>query len=116
LQRWPWAKSMARVRNRVRELTGSWRGGVKDVQILIRDLNPVLRGWGNYFRTGNANDKFTEIDGYVRDRLARFYKRRAGRNLRARHVAAWTHRRFEELGLHRLCGTVRYPGVVHAAS
>ena len=31
--------------------------GVKDVRVLIRDLNPVLRGWGNYFRTGNAADE-----------------------------------------------------------
>jgi hypothetical protein len=72
---------------------------VKDVRVLIRDLNPVLRGWGNYFRTGNANNKFVLVDGYVRHRLARFIKRRAGRTLRAGQLAAWSHRRFEELGL-----------------
>jgi group II intron reverse transcriptase/maturase len=116
LQRCPSAKSMARVRDRVRELTGSWRDGVKDVRVLIRDLNPVLRGWGNYFRTGNAANKFRSIDGYVRQRLAGFLVRRAGRHLRAGPSARWTHRWFEGLGLHRLCGTIRYPGAVHAAS
>ena len=34
------------------------RAGMKDVREVIADLNPVLRGWGNYFRTGNAADKF----------------------------------------------------------
>ena len=46
LQRWPSKRSMKRVRTRVKELTDSRRNGVKDVEVLIRDLNPVLRGWG----------------------------------------------------------------------
>jgi RNA-directed DNA polymerase len=29
---------------------------------VIEDLNPVLRGWGNYFRTGNASLRFQQID------------------------------------------------------
>ena len=28
---------------------------MKDIREVIEDLNPVLRGWGNYFRTGNAS-------------------------------------------------------------
>ena len=32
---------------------------------MIVAINPILRGWGNYFRTGNAARKFTQIDGYV---------------------------------------------------
>jgi RNA-directed DNA polymerase len=50
LHRWPSTRSMKRVRQRVRELTGSNRNGVKDVRVLISELNPILRGWGNYFR------------------------------------------------------------------
>jgi group II intron reverse transcriptase/maturase len=50
LQRWPSPRSMKRVRARVKELTGRRRNGVKDVRVLVQDLNPVLRGWGNYFR------------------------------------------------------------------
>jgi signal transduction histidine kinase len=45
---------MKRVRQRVKELTGRSRNGVKDVRVSIRDLNPVLRGRGNSFRTGNT--------------------------------------------------------------
>ena len=32
---------------------------------MIVELNPILRGWGNYFRTGNAAVKFIQIDRYV---------------------------------------------------
>ncbi|RLB46646.1 MAG: group II intron reverse transcriptase/maturase [Deltaproteobacteria bacterium] len=109
LQRWPSTRSMKRVRARTRELTGAHRNGVKDVRVLIRDLNPVLRGWGNYFGTGNATEKFKEIDRHVVRRLKRFQVRRKGRHLKAGEANRWTREYFEALGLVRLRGTVRYP-------
>ncbi|AUX29625.1 RNA-directed DNA polymerase [Sorangium cellulosum] len=110
LQRWPSQRSMKRVRQRVKELTGRARNGVKDVRVLIRALNPVLRGWGNYFRTGNAKSKFNQIDRYVWRRLRDFLRKRKGRNLRAGEVEGWTCDFFVEgHGLHRLRGTVQYP-------
>ena len=36
-----------------------------DIRDLIAVINPILRGWGNYFRTGNAARKFVQIDRYV---------------------------------------------------
>ena len=47
LQRCPSPRSMKRIRQRMKELTGRSRNGVRDVRVIIRDLNPVLRGWGN---------------------------------------------------------------------
>ena len=58
LQRWPSSRAMQRVRTRVRSLTPltlpsgpPWRD---------RGLNRVIRGWGQYFRTGNAPTTFNE--------------------------------------------------------
>jgi len=109
LQRWPSQRSMTRVRQRVKELTGKNRSGVKDVRILIKDINPLLRGWGNYFRTGNAARKFTQVDTYVWKRLCAFMVKRKGRNLRPGEVQQWTSAFFHAHGLHRLRGTVKYP-------
>jgi len=100
---------MKRVRQRVKEMTGRNRNGVKDVRVIIRDINPVLRGWGNYFRTGNAAAKFNQVDDYVRQRLRSFMVKRKGRNLRAGEASRWTHDFFHGHGLHRLRGTVKYP-------
>ena len=70
LQRWPSRRAMQRIRARVGELTDRRRcAGVKDVRDVIAGLNPVLRGWGNHFRTGNAADKFIQIDRRVARRL-----------------------------------------------
>ena len=101
---------MKRMRQKAKELTDSSRNGVKDVRVLISVLNPKLRGWGNYFRTGNASRKFRSIDSYVERRLRSFLVRRVGRNLHAGRAAQWTRDWFREQGLHRLLGTIRYPG------
>ncbi|MEN8181954.1 MAG: group II intron maturase-specific domain-containing protein [Myxococcota bacterium] len=110
LHRWPSERSMKRVRRRVKELTGRSWSGVRDVRVLIRNLNPVLRGWGSYFRTGNAAKKFNQLDTYVWRRLHNFLVKRKGRSLRAGEADAWDQDFFWGLGLHRLRGTVRYPG------
>ena len=110
LQRCPSQRSMKRVRQRVKELTGRNRNGVKDVRVIIRDLNPILRGWGNYFKSGNAAKKFNQVDTYVWERLHRFLVKRHGRNLHAGQANQWSSAFFHGLGLHRLRGTVQYPG------
>ena len=110
LQRWPSERALKRVRSRVKELTGRERTGIKDVRVIIDDLNPVLRGWANYFRTGNAAEKFVAVDDYVWWRLKRFLVKRHGRNLHAGRAEAWTPDFFVKVhGLHRLRGTIRYP-------
>ena len=76
---------------------------------VIADLNPILRGWGNYFRTGNAAKKFRQIDQYVLRRLFRLMVKKRGRNLRAGQADQWTEEWFNGHGLHRLRGTIRYP-------
>jgi len=108
LQRWPSQRSMKRVRQRVKELTPSGRCH-QDPRDVIADLNPVLRGWGNYFRTGNASARFNAIDGYVVRRLRNLRVRRKGRHLRPGEASGWNREYFEALGLYRLRGTVKYP-------
>jgi group II intron reverse transcriptase/maturase len=109
LQREPSPRSLKRVRQRVREKTGANRDGVRDVRVLIDSLNPILRGWGNYFRTGNAARRFNQIDSYVWRRLKSFMKRRRGRNVRYGDLESWSRDFFWTHGLHRLRGTVQYP-------
>ena len=111
LHRWPAKRAMKRIRAKVKALTDRRRrGGMTDVRDVIADLNPILRGWGNYFRTGNAAEKFQQIDRHVVWRLKRLLIKRKGRNLRAGEAAAWTPDWFWGLGLYRLMGTIRYPG------
>jgi len=110
LQRWPSHRAMKRIRARIKALTGRGRTGM-DIHDVIAAINPILRGWGNYFRTGNAARKFLQIDDYVRSRLRGLMRKRYGRNLRPGQSEVWTRDRFEAHGLYRLRGTIRYPGL-----
>ena len=108
LHRWPSQRAMKRLRGKIRDRTGRNRAGW-DIREVIADLNPVLRGWGNYFRTGNAADKFRQADDYVVRRLRSLMVKKRGRNLHAGQAQAWTEEWFNGHGLHRLRGTIRYP-------
>src|SRR5690625_4829631 len=44
LHRWPGRVAMTRLRERVRDRTGRDRTGTP-IEVLIEQLNPVLRGW-----------------------------------------------------------------------
>ena len=108
LHRWPSARSMKRARARVNALTDRSRVGM-ELQDVIGALNRFLRGWGNYFRTGNSADKFSSMDRHVAWRLKRLLIKKRGRNLRAGQAGKWTRTWFHEQGLHQLMGTIRYP-------
>jgi group II intron reverse transcriptase/maturase len=108
LHRWPSQRSMKKIRQRVKQITPRRRCH-EDIRDVIADLNPVLRGWGEYFRTGNAATRFLQLDTYVWLRLRRLLCERKRRHLRPGEADRWTRAFFHDLGLHRLRGTVRFP-------
>jgi group II intron reverse transcriptase/maturase len=106
MHRWPSPKAMKRLRDRVREITEKRASGA-DVKQVIAKLNPVPRGWANYFRSGTTSREFLKVDRYVYTRLVRWLYRRAGQ--RQGRWKKWTSEQFWGMGLYRLRGTVRYP-------
>ena len=107
LHRQPSRRAMKGIRQKVRAQTPRGRCHA-DLREVVGDLNPILRGWGAYFATGNASNSFNQIDTYVYERLRGLHIKRAGRNLDAT-AANWTRDYFWNHGLHRLLGTVKYP-------
>ncbi|WP_457778644.1 group II intron maturase-specific domain-containing protein [Streptomyces mirabilis] len=82
LQRWPSARALGVLRDKIRLATSSSRTE-RPVAAVVADLNPVLRRWAAYFRNGNSGRKFNAVDGYAHERLAIFASRKdglAGRN------------------------------------
>jgi RNA-directed DNA polymerase len=108
LHRWPSHRAMKRLWEKIRDRTGRNRVGA-DIREVIADLNPLLRGWGNYFRTGNAAVKFRQVDRHVAWRLIRLLIKKRGRNLHAGQADQWTEEWLHGLGLYKLSGTIRYP-------
>jgi RNA-directed DNA polymerase len=106
LQRWPSKRAMASIRAKVRNETDRRHVG-RSIEWTAEQLNPILRGWGNYFRWGHSEVRFVAIDSYVHERLALFASKKhglVGRNWKRRFTVKW----YQSLGVHRLSGTVRY--------
>jgi RNA-directed DNA polymerase len=85
------AKSIARFRRRVREMTARDRG--RSLEALVGELNCLLRGWAGYFRPGLGATLAGELDHWIRRRLRAYVwtqwklPRTRIRNLMARGIA-----------------------------
>jgi RNA-directed DNA polymerase len=100
--RWPSTKAMQSVRQKVRDAVG-----YDDLYSLgdkIRALNPVLRGWGQYFRVGNAHRHFKKVDSYVHTKLVNFVRRKHKR--RGKGYREFPPSFFKRAGLYQLHGTI----------
>jgi len=69
------------------------RNSPVNLEKVIADLNPVLRGFANYFRMANCKGLLSELMPWIR------------RRLRAKQLALWKrasrlHRRLRQLGYH----------------
>jgi RNA-directed DNA polymerase len=107
LARWPSNKAMRHARDRIRELTDR-RRLLLPVEVIVQDVNRVLRGWAGYFRYGNSARRFDKIRSYALLRLALVVAKRHHRS-RAR---GWSRVCFQipnQLGLISLNGIVVAP-------
>jgi RNA-directed DNA polymerase len=63
----PDPNSVKRLKLKLKELFRRGRGW--SLARTIREINPVLRGWGNYYRLADVEGVFEELDQWVRRRL-----------------------------------------------
>jgi RNA-directed DNA polymerase len=74
---YPSKKALASIVGRVRALTR--RSSHPSLAALLRQLNPVLRGWCTYFRHGVSKATFGYLDQYAWHRVARWIRKRHNR-------------------------------------
>jgi len=71
---YPREKSIQRFKDRVRQLTK--RGVPLKTKDLIEQLNPVLRGWGHYYKRAHVRTLFNKLDHWIERRIwSHRYKR-----------------------------------------
>ena len=96
--RWPRAKSLAKLKEKLRAKTPRLDG--RSLAVIVADVNRSLRGWYGYFQHSKAS-AFATVDGYVRRRLRSMLQwRRDGRGygLGAAHQR-WQNEWFARRGL-----------------
>jgi group II intron reverse transcriptase/maturase len=67
LYAYPREKSIGRFKDQVRQRTK--RRVPLRTRELIAELNPVLRGWGEYYKRAHVRKLFHQLDGWVRRRI-----------------------------------------------
>lgn len=98
-QRWPRKKSVDALRLKLREKTRRLRPG--SMEAICGELQPILRGWFNYFREGNSVKTFRTLSGWLRRRLRSIlHRRHKGKGIGSRDLnRKWPNRCFTSWGL-----------------
>ena len=94
------------MRERVKAITAPRHRLPEPIEPIVAEVNRVVRGWGAYFRVGNAARKFHDVDAYVYMRLGRFVVKKMRRSWRNRKRDIWAL--LDKLGVYRLRGTVKW--------
>lgn len=93
----PREKSVQRFQDQIRALTR--RKAPLKLREVIERINPVIRGWGHFYRKADVRRLFHRLDGWVERRIYSFLAKR-WRNPMWRTYPTW--RLIEEFGLVRL--------------
>jgi RNA-directed DNA polymerase len=75
-------KRIKRFKDKVREMTK--RGTGRRLEYIIKELNPVLTGWINYYRVANIKALIRELMSWIRRRL-RMIKMKQWKTYKAMH-------------------------------
>jgi RNA-directed DNA polymerase len=104
LHQWPSRQAMQRLRERIKALTAPRHRLPEPVSGVVAQVNRLVRGWGAYFRVGNAAHHFAQVDNYVRERLLLLLRKKRGRSGRGWKGLPLAF--FQRLGVVPLTGTV----------
>lgn len=70
----PRKKALKKFKNKVRKITRRQRIGT--LEIVLAEINPVIRGWGHYFKYGNVKTLFKKLDEWIRMRIRAFMEKK----------------------------------------
>ena len=98
----PKSAATERLKDRVRVLTRRKRPA--SLNMVIQDLAPVIRGWGQYF-TISQHGEYYRLDAWIRERCRAFVAKRWNRSRALDRV--WTNQRLADLGLPSLAAMRR---------
>ena len=96
--RWPRRKAVESIKEKVRSVIG--RRYSLSLEEVITEINPILRGWHNYFKRSNGEPIFRCLDRFILTRLRIFMKRKFSDESRGSRRLAGD--RLDRLGLYRL--------------
>jgi RNA-directed DNA polymerase len=83
LYAYPRQRTIERFKQRIRHITK--RRNPKTLEGLLDELNPVIRGWGNYFRRAHVRRLYHRLNGWI-----------------VRRIWSWRYKRWRNIGWRKL--------------
>lgn len=106
-QRWPKQTAMKKLKQAIRERLAPRSTLLLKLDEVVKLINPLLRGWMNYFKFGNSGRKFAETDSYVHQRLNIWYRKK--HQIRETHwTRDFSYEVYRKSGVQVLSGNVEY--------
>lgn len=99
---WPRNKSLLSLREKLRPQTRRTQGN--NLAYIIAKINPILRGWFEYYKHSTIRSDFDDIEGWIRGRLRTMLRRRLKRKgiARGSDHQRWPNAYFATRGLFSL--------------
>jgi group II intron reverse transcriptase/maturase len=97
----PSKKAIKRLKQGIHDATSS-RWNAASVESRIEELNPMIRGWANYFNQGPVMKIYRDLQGYTDRRLRIWLMRKSGKR-------GTGYRQYPEEYLYQKLGLFRFP-------
>lgn len=99
----PKDESIDSFKDRVRNITR--RHQPRKLKEIFNYLNPVIRGWGNYFKYGNVKTLYQRLDEWMRMRIRSFLEKKKAVGYKSRKTPNWKLKAQGLLSLQELLST-----------
>ena len=105
--KFPKKSSVKKFKQTIKEKTAMRTTLVLPIDEIIERINPILRGWMNYFKFGNSSKVFHSIDSYIHERLALWLAKKHRKSGR-RWKTDFTYEKYKKCGVVMMTGKIVY--------
>jgi group II intron reverse transcriptase/maturase len=112
-QKFPKKTGIKKLKQKIRLITGKRATLTLSIEEIVQTLNPILRGWMNYFKFGNSSKTFDKINSYVHERMSLWQSKKhqmRGRNWKT----IFTWEKHKEIGIVIMSGVVYWSSSLKA--
>jgi len=103
--KWPKKSAVIGLKQKIKDILGTLTILHLSLDAVVELVNPLLRGWMNYFKYGNSSHEFAEIDSYVHERLALWWSKKHNKFGR-RWKSDFTYQKYKTSGVIRMTGNL----------
>ncbi len=106
-QHWPKKSAVKKLEATIGKILGARNILYLPLGEVVGLVNPALRGWMNYFKSGNSSKVFNAVDSFVHAHLALWWSKKHAKSGR-RWTTDFTYAKYLHCGVIRLTGNVAY--------